>query len=156
MDVWVLEWSYPYDGENNITLWASQVDAQKQALKEINDLISNDWDMDNEDAATCADEISSFMGQGRYGDAIKRFNDYQDEYNSDYCQYWHVRSYPVLSSDEDVTAIKPVPYKATTSGATCRGPCGQFNEYAYADKPDGTHMCRQCSTFHSIFGTTKP
>lgn len=152
MEVWALEWSYPYDNENNVTLWSSQSDAQKQALKEINELI-DDWDMDDEHAAACAEDIEDMTRRGHLGEAIKRFNDYQDEYNSDYAQYWFVSSKQILTFD-DGSGTKPTPvaFKAATSGATCRGPCGQYNEYAYADKSDGTHMCRQCSTFQHIFG----
>lgn len=152
MEVWVVEWSYPYDNENNVTVWANKVDAQKQACKEINELI-NEWDMDDVHAASCAEDISDMVGRGQYAEAIRRFNDYQDEYNSDYAQYWFVSSKPVLSGDgSEPSTNAPVAYKATTSGATCRGPCGQHNEYAYADRPDGTHLCRQCSTFQHIFG----
>ena len=154
MEVWVLEWSYPYDMENNITVWSNQVDAQKQALNEINELISNDWDMDDIDASSCADDINDKIKRGQYTEALKRWNDYQDEYNSDYAQYWHVYSRELLSSDpSELPKITPTAYRATTSGATCRGPCKQYNDYAYADSPDGTYVCHQCSTFQHIFGT---
>jgi len=154
MEVWVLEWSYPYDNENNVTLWVSQDDAQRQALKEINELISNDWDLEDDSAAACADDINDMTARGQLGEALKRFNDYQDENNSDYAQYYFVTKKQVLSWSGDKSKTRtPVAYKATSSGATCRGPCGQYNEYAMADQPDGTHMCRQCSTFHHIFGT---
>lgn len=155
MEVWVLEWSYPYDGETNVTIWASQVDAQKQALKEINELI-DDWDMDDQDASSCAEDIADMTKRGHYGEALQRFHDYQDNYNSDTAQYWHVYERDVLGTDQSEVPTLPPPapagYKAPYPGATCRGPCGNFNDYAHADRRDGTYVCRQCSTFQHIFG----
>lgn len=37
-------------------------------------------------------------------------------------------------------------YSAAECGATCRGHCGTYNEYAYADNPDGTYVCFGCKT----------
>lgn len=158
MEVWILEWSYHYDSENNITVWSNKRDAQKQALDEISELFSNDWDMDDENAASCAEDVEDMISRGHYDEAIRRFHDYQDDYNSDYAQYWHVYSRDILTGDsaKDIPTIPAPAYKASCSGATCRGPCGNFNEYAYADRADGTYVCRQCSTFHSIFGTKSP
>jgi len=154
MEVWVLEWSYPSDGETSITLWSNQIDAQKQALKEIVDDISGNFDMDDSDATSCADDVDDLMNRGQLGEAIKRYNDYQDNYNADYASYYFVTKKQVLSFNGEPTKATVVStFTATSSGATCRGPCGQFNEYAMADKADGTHVCRQCSTFHHIFGT---
>lgn len=48
---------------------------------------------------------------------------------------------PVLASPTQVPE-----YIATVSGATCRGPCGTHNEFAYANKPDGTYVCYGCRT----------
>jgi hypothetical protein len=152
MEVWMLEWSYPYDNENNVTLWTNQLDAQKQAVKEINELI-NDWDLEDNDAAACADDINDMVGRGQFGEAIKRFIDYQDEHNADYAQYYFVTKKQVLGSGSVASPSSGSSFIATTSGATCRGPCGQYNEYANADQPDGTHVCHQCSTFQHIFGT---
>lgn len=152
MEVWVLEWSHPYDSENNITVWANENDARRQALDEIEDLITNDWDMEDNDAAACADDISDMVARGQLAEAMRRFNDYQDEYNSDYAQYWHVYSRDLLTGDgSKSTMTTPSTYKATTHGATCRGPCKSFNDYAYADRSDGTYVCHQCKTFGHIF-----
>lgn len=155
MEVWVLEWSYPSDGENGTTIWVSQVDAQKQALKEISDMI-NDWDLEDNEAAACADDINDMTSRGQLREAIKRFNDYQDDHNPDYAQYYFVSKKEVLSFGKSPKSNgSGVAFKATSSGATCRGPCGQHNEYAYADQSDGTHVCYQCSTFQHIFGVSK-
>jgi len=153
MEVWILEWSYPYDSDNNITVWASEQEAQKQAIKEIQDLITNDWDMDDVDAAACADDIDDMVSRGHYAEAIRRFNDYQDEYNSDYAQYWFVVRKDVLGGNTSTMTSTSRNY-SSSSGATCRGPCKQHNDYANPDRSDGTYVCHQCKTFGHIFGTS--
>jgi hypothetical protein len=149
MEIWVLEWSHPNDGENNVTVWERQEDAQRQALKEIADVITNDWDMDDVYASSCADDIDDMVNRGQLGKAISRFNDYQDEHNSDYAQYWFVSKKEVLGANG-----KRTNEHVHSNGATCRGPCKQHNPYANADKSDGTYVCRQCKTFSSIFGNS--
>jgi len=156
MEVWILEWSYPYDSENNVTVWTNKKDAQRQALDEISDLMTNNWDMDDEHAAACADDVEDMTRRGHLDEALRRFHDYQDEYNSDYAQYWHVYQRDVLTGDQSTSSSATTSYQASTHGATCRGPCGNFNDYAYADRADGTYVCRQCSTFQHIFGTKSP
>lgn len=153
MEVWVLEWSYPYDNEHNVTVWNNQVDAQKQALKEIIDVIANDFDMDDPHASSCADDIDDMMNRGQLAEAIRRWNDFQDDHNSDHAQYYFVSKKEVLGEGATTSPSGGASFIATSNGATCRGPCGQFNEYAQADRADGTHICRQCSTFQHIFGT---
>lgn len=154
MAVWVKQWNLPSEGEHNITLWAKEQDALRSTCDEIEDSITNNWDMDDEDQSFFAEEIQSLIQSKHYRSAINKWNEYQDSYNSDYAEYWHVFIKEVLTGDsgEVVTSAPPMAYKASSPGATCRGPCGQFNDYAYADKSDGTHLCRQCSTFQHIFG----
>ena len=153
MEVWVLEWSYPYDNEHNVTLWTTQSEAQEQALKEIIDVIANDFDMDDVHASSCADDIDDMMRRGQRDEAIQRWNDFQMEYRDDQAQYYYVSKKEVLGAGAKASPSGGASFIATSNGATCRGPCGQFNEYAQADRADGTHICRQCSTFQHIFGT---
>lgn len=149
MEVWVLEWSCPNDGESNVSVWERQEDAQRQALKEIADVITNDWDMDDVQASSCADDIDDMTARGQLGEAIRRFNDFQDDYNSDYAQYWFVSKKEVLGAGGKGTSSH-----RHSNGATCRGPCKQHNEYANPDRSDGTYVCRQCKTFGYIFNGT--
>ena len=153
MEVWVLEWSYNYDNEHSVTVWNNQADAQRQALNEIVDVITNDFDMDDPHASACADDIDDMMNRGQLAEAIRRWNDFQDDHNSEHGQYYFVTKQNVLGQGSVVAPSGGASFIATSNGATCRGPCGQFNEYAQADKADGTHICRQCSTFNHIFGT---
>lgn len=155
MDVWVLRWECPNDNEVNVTIWANEQAALNQALDEIEDHITNNWDMDDEDQSRYADEIGDLRKRGQLREAMLRWNDYQDNFDSDYGSWWGCRKQPVLPDDEVVTSAPTIAFKATSSGATCRGPCGQSNSYAYADRQDGTYVCRQCSTFQHIFGVSK-
>lgn len=158
MEVWVLRWEYPYDCETDVTIWTTCKAAQQKALAEINEQIDGDWDMDDPDALTHAEKIEELEGQGKLEEAINVWNDYQSNYNEDHAQFYTVLKREVFSGEdgEVVTSAPPIPYKATTAGATCRGSHREYNPYAYADKPDGTYLCTQCKTFSAIFGTDKP
>jgi hypothetical protein len=46
-----------------------------------------------------------------------------------------------------------VPFQATEDGALCRV-CNNYNEYAKADRDNGSYLCTQCSIFKNIFGGT--
>lgn len=155
MEVWVLEWSYPYDTETNVTLWSTKEEAQKKACTEIQARIDSDWDMDEETQKDYAENIDDKITRKKYAEAMSLWADYQDNYNDDHAQYWTVYSREVLTGSLPGPAptIVAVNYKSSTPGATCRGPCKNFNDYAYADQPDGTYVCFQCNTFQHIFGT---
>lgn len=109
--------------------------------------------MDDPHASSCADDIDDMMNRGQLAEAIRRWNDFQDDQNSDHAQYYFVSKKSVLGEGSVASPSGGASFIATSNGATCRGPCGQFNEYAQADRADGTHICRQCSTFQHIFGT---
>lgn len=159
MDVWVLDWDYPYDMEHNITLWTTEKAAQQQALSEIKEKIDNDWDMDDAEAFNAAEEIEQFQDAGKLKEAIDRWNDYQNNFNDDHAEIYSIYVRELLNgegSDEVVTSAPPVLYKASSPGATCRGHHKEYNPYAYADRPDGTYLCTQCKTFGHIFGTNNP
>lgn len=158
MDVWILQWEYPYDIDSNITVWTTEKEAQQQALKEINQKIDDAWDMDDADMFSHAEEIEILEGQGKLKEAIDKWNDYQMNFNDEHAEYYNVLGRPVLSGEGEPTAVAvtPVAYQASTPGATCRGTHKEYNPYAYADKPDGTYLCTQCKTFGHIFGTSTP
>ncbi len=155
MDVWILEYNCISDGEVSISLWANEYDALVECLSIIKHKIDIEWDMDNSDMFTYAEEIDLLQDAGKLRDAIRKWNDYQDDHNSDYAQYYQVYFRPVhgLESASNAVVNGPAaPYRASSPGATCRGHCKEYNEYAYADRRDGTYVCRQCSTFQKIFG----
>jgi len=151
MEIWTLEWSCPSDGETEITLWENEIDALKRGVKEVGDYIQRTFDFDNSNDESCATDVNDMIGRGQYKEAIRRFNDHQDDHNPDYAQYWFVVKKPVHGSEGIKKQVAASTYHS--NGATCRGPCKQHNPYANADQSDGTYVCRQCSTFQHIFGT---
>ena len=156
MDVWVIEWSCRDDGDSKVTVWSNEIDAQKQAVKEISGFINGSFDFDDPNDESCAEDFNDMVARKDYKGAIRRFNDHQDDHNSDYAQFWFVSKKSVLSGTGQMTNSLNTSANASSfhsNGATCRGPCKQHNPYANADKSDGTYVCRQCSTFKSIFGT---
>lgn len=157
MEVWVLQWDYPLDMEHNITLWVDETSALQQACTEIKQKIDGDWDMDDSDMEEAAQKFDTQLTGKNYRAAIGVWNRFQEDFKDDGGEWYSVIKYEVLGSSAIQGGCRPpsspVAYRASSSGATCRGPCKTYNEYAYADQPDGTHMCRQCSTFQHIFGT---
>ncbi len=177
--VWVIEWSYPYDSESNVTAWASEKDAQKQACSEILDRIQNEWNLGDQEYATEAKAINDMVGNGEFKRAIRYWNDCSLNCDSDYAMYWRVRELDEQDysgnvtlideslftglldeeeseeeEDEEESSDEEEEYQASTPGATCRGPCAQHNEYAYANKRDGTHVCHSCRMMSQVFGGT--
>lgn len=157
MDVWVAEWDYPYDGEHDVSVFLSEQDALEDVLNSIDDIIDNHWDPSNDpDQEQCMDEINSLRNQGKLREAMDRWNAYESNYNDDQGQFYSVTKKNVRggSSCSVLPTNTPTPtFKTSVQGATCRGPCKTHNEYANADRADGTYVCRQCSTFQHIFGT---
>jgi hypothetical protein len=147
MEIWVLEYNYFSDYTTTVKLFATEKDALAQALKEAKRHISNEWDLNDEDISAEFDKIAEFENNGMLRQALETFNDFEGD--QDDSKVWLVYS-KTVSGVEDSTP--KLAYKATTSGATCRGQCKNYNEYAYADRPDGTYVCHQCSTFCRILG----
>lgn len=44
-------------------------------------------------------------------------------------------------------------HQSTVSGATCRGTHQEYNDYAMADRKDGTYLCHQCRVLRKAFGS---
>jgi hypothetical protein len=151
MEVWTIEWSCPSDGDGDVTIWATEEDALKAACREIGNHIQSTFDFDLVSDASCAEDFNDLVRNGQLRDAIRRYNDHQDDYNQDYANYWFVQKKPVLTGDGKTSVSSSANLSFSSNGATCRGPCKQHNEYANADKADGTYVCRQCKTFQHIF-----
>lgn len=154
MEVWIKQREDISDLEVTVTVWASEQEALKSTSQEILKKIASEWDMDEDHMSNAAEAIDEEIAAKHYRSAMDLWNDFESNYNDDYASYFSVYKRDVLSSDASLptTISPPAPYKATASGATCRGPCGQYNNYALADRADGTHVCYQCSTFQHIFG----
>ncbi len=157
MEVWVLIWKYPYNRDSNVSVWADESSALRQACTEIKQNIDCDWDMGDIVMVEYAKVFNEHIAQSEYEKAIKVWNDFQNDYNDEQGQWYSISKSEVLGLPDVQGSCRPPilqgGFKALTAGATCRGPCKEWNEYAYADQPDGTHVCHQCSTFQHIFGT---
>lgn len=168
MSVWILEWHT--DGDYHATIWQTEKDANIQACSEIQDAIAAEMDLDDEEVHGIAKSILDHMACGDFASAINEWNDYQGETDrpSFYCisekvintspcaiQSWVLGDFKSADDDEDedeedeqnkIDTLPPM----QLPGATCRGPCKTYNEYAYADRMDSTYLCYQCKTFKSI------
>jgi hypothetical protein len=171
--VYVLEYSCPFDGNTSVTIWDNENDAYKQAAHDIQCTIKDRWDMSNETEREDAHEINERIKAGAFKSAVIYFNEC-DVNDRDTNESWHVRceytmvnaSDPQVFADDyfednehtcdencdDGKVESEDVYQATESGATCRGPCGGYNEYAYADRRDGTFVCYACKTMGQTFG----
>ena len=171
MEYWVCENHAPGQGEVCVSLWDSKENAQQAACADIMMAVSN-WDMNSGDTLSIAQEIDAFARNCNYSEVIKSYNEYQansDDY--EYVDYFAVYQRQVLThpdvpqlmvfdppdEDEEIAEEDTDDYAAkynqpVTSGSTCRGPCGSYNEYADSDRNDGTHLCHQCKMMSNIFG----
>lgn len=153
MEVWVVEWSSRDSGDTEITLWDNKLDAQRKAVRDISNYMNRSFDFDVDHDEACATDFNDMVSRHQYDDAIRRFHDHEDDYNSDYAQYWNVYKKSVLTGNGGIASGSGSSSTIIHSnGATCRGPCKQHNPYANADQSDGTYVCRQCKTFKHIFG----
>lgn len=156
MEVWIAEWDYSYDMEHDVSVFLTEKDALEDVLNSIEDIISNHWDPPNEpDQQQYADEIEELRRQGKLREAMDKWNDYEANFNDEQAQYYSVTKKKVSGVSTPQAELSTHVYTPTSTGATCRGQCKQHNEYANADRADGTYVCRQCLTFQHIFGVNK-
>jgi hypothetical protein len=166
---WVIEFSYPYEGENNVTAWDSEASALQQACAEVMTHIEDYWDMSETDYATAAKTINDLVKAGHFSKAVDFWNNCHLNCDAQCATFWYVRHLPqnnypyilptwddsfftaLLPQDEAVCADHDGEYQATSDGATCRT-CHQHNEYARADQRDGTYVCRGCKMMSQVFG----
>lgn len=177
--VWVLRWSNVDDVK--VTLWQTQMLASMQGCTELQEFIEHNWDMSIVEQASEAQFINNLVSAQQYMDALQYWNNCELNNDSIDCQFWVVEELEILDytkcntptifapdyftsllddeedEDEDDEDDSTAPSTQPSAplqlpGATCRK-CHTKNEYAYADRLDGTYVCRQCSTFKSIFGS---
>jgi hypothetical protein len=177
MKIWILEYNNPANNETTVTVWDSAEAANKQACCNIQEAINDDWNFPNcsQDQIFVAKTINDFIKNHQYKHARVVWNDCLYNQNSTSAVFWHVFQSDVYEADEadepiirddaefttvtasTITTTSEVsdtnkPYKAAAPGATCRK-CHNSNEYAYADHPNGTYVCRGCAIFKEIFSS---
>lgn len=170
--VYILE-QYYADAEEDVTLYyyASAEACYKSIARRIQNHIqdSETFDLSQLDVATFVKKINDMVKFGNFKGAFDIWlND--GELFSELC--WNVSSEmvfaedeidnPIVFDDNSFEVLKEVieevkiedsgEFVATDPGATCRGPCGNYNEYAYANKRDNTYICQQCKMMSQVFG----
>lgn len=169
--VWILEWSYPYDSDSYIDIFDSEENALKQACADIVDHINETLDViGDQEHNLLATDIQTYLDNNEYAKAVRYWNSSEVNCDNDHSQYWNVyeREVKTISDlvtigsihlpDQDIdyededskTTAKENIFIATECGAKCRC-CINYNEYAYADKSDGTYECYSCRSMRNIF-----
>jgi hypothetical protein len=169
MTIWLVRYHDTNDGTVCVTLWDTRVGAYMDVCAAIIDDINTDWDFNNVAAVTAARSIEDFIRLQQWEDAVECWNEWSDQNNIGI--FWEIfqegictiadvnvpaailwPATPQTNSNNNTPTPVPVASASCGSGATCRGPCGQFNSYADPDQANGTYVCSQCKTFGSIFG----
>ena len=165
---YILEWSYPYSGENYINIFDSEEAALKQACSEIVDHINETFDLfGDKECILVATDIQRLLDNSNYSDVVNYWNSSNINCDTDHSQYWNIYhrkiktdsdiysigkiNFPNLSDENEIEEeSKPNIFVATESGAKCRC-CNNYNEYAYADNVNGTYECYSCRSMKNIF-----
>lgn len=153
MDIYVAHWTSLADNGSDVTLYYSEDDAHLSVCEDILEDISNNWDLSDENETDIADRIRAACKDGDRPRAIRRYNDHSR--NCDGLIYSITVEKILGDPPEDLRQQTKAntPYVPAHSGATCRGRCGQYNEYANADNANGTFLCHQCKTLDAIFNS---
>jgi hypothetical protein len=141
--------------EVNITIYNSKEEALQSACADMVDVINNHFDFQIAKELQVAEEINELLDNKQYQSALTKFNHYVK-------YHWminHHRSFHVYEKDiHKAFRIKKIrfPYTVDTSyeleeGATCRGPCGQYYEYAHPDQSNKTFVCQSCKLMSAFF-----
>ena len=68
--VWILSCECPSDSETTVFVFASEDDACKDAAADIQNIIIDEWDMEDLDHAEEAKVINDFVSAGRHDEAV--------------------------------------------------------------------------------------
>lgn len=156
------------DGEIVKTIFDREDIALAEAGSDILNLMRDNWDLSDDDLREHACEIQDFIRASSYRDAIAEYNYHEERRTRDYPVFVAVRSevvkqyamqhsfidfseYEEEEEEEEDEPTSFAPFVATSPGATCRGPCGNPSNDAYADRSDGTFVCYQCKLFGGVF-----
>lgn len=162
--VWIVEWTQPGQHASNVTLWPSEQEALASACSDIMADIKENWDLGDGETNDMAVRISDECAAMNFREAISLYNDWESEgYNFEWMQQYSVYEREIHTTVPPIQLLKPLgtttipappsspPFVPTSEGATCRGPCKSYNEYASADSPDGTYCCYQCKMMGQVF-----
>lgn len=169
MKIYILEKSKSSSVLNEKTTWDSIDNAYKYACNLVLDEIRTSWDLKDPTEIGVAIAIDKYIMVRDFERAINYYNTYNKLLDYSYQTFYTVNEHSVnnfsdtgkiinlnltqvVSSDPGQFSNVSVPesFVATSPGACCRK-CCISNEYVYADKEDGTYLCRQCKSFLDIF-----
>jgi hypothetical protein len=85
----IVEWSWPSEGESESTTWANMEEALKAACNDMVRAIRDTWDMTDAQARADGREINNLVLASDYADALSTFNKSDSNVDTD-PQYWHV------------------------------------------------------------------
>lgn len=160
--VWIVTYDDTNNGDHSTTVWDNRDAAYKDVCANIiDDINQNGWDFSDLATFSAAQDIENHIKAQEWVQAVERWNDWSATYDAGV--YWSILgetvfspqdactpgsiNWPAQNTGDDETLDTMSAPIATTAGATCRGPCGQWNEYACSDKSDGTFVCYQCKMF---------
>ena len=168
--VYTLTYQDYNSGDRNVTVWSDELSAQKQAVVELLDYISDTWTLTDQETRDVAVRINDLAKQGAYISAMEEYERWElNKAHGPDGISWSIESTD-LNSQFNVTPMTfidftppadeeedksywnpnlvnpPGAYQPTTCGATCRGTCTAWNEYAWADRADGTYVCYSCKS----------
>ena len=158
--VWLVDWSWPEQHEYLVTLFTSEADATQSACAEMLEFVGQKFDFYNARELYAAKEINRLVSSGLYPAALEYYSDYvTNNWDYDRRQLWYIYEkdtftyphVPIILNFPTEAAAATVTYDCSKSGATCRGPCHLYNEYAVSDQCDGTYMCHGCKVMNNFF-----
>lgn len=109
--IWLLEWSYPYNGDVAVSVFESEQDALKQACSEIVCHINNNLNLEScEEHISVSKEIQDLINKCDYLNAVKCWNFCDVNCDSDHSEYWSVFSRNIINSN-DIDIIQVINFK---------------------------------------------
>jgi hypothetical protein len=103
--MWVIEWSCSSDSEFNVTAWASETEALKEACFEIISHIDMLDVSQDDELRTSAEIISNYIKSKDYRKAIHHWNDCDYNDSNDSPIFWTVRQLTPQHYNGDVPIL---------------------------------------------------
>jgi hypothetical protein len=161
MKVWVITFTDTTFSEHAVSVWDNKLAAELETCSYIVDEINAHWDLNDAELVKLAQEIETYIVASQFDNAITLWNEISNDRGLGL--FYTVEGDQVyISNDATIPtsinfkqpAIKPdepsQPLTLTPEyGAVCKI-CKQENEYQIKDV---NYVCRQCSTFKSIFAS---
>jgi len=161
MKVWIITFTDTAFSESAVSVWDSKLAAELETCSYIVDEINAHWDLNDAELIKLAGEIKAHIVASQFDDAITLWNEISNDRGLGL--FYTVEGDQMYSSSDASTptsiafkqpALTQDIYKSIDTlvpeyGAVCKI-CKQENEYQLKDI---NYLCRQCSTFKSIFGS---